>query len=98
MGHQIIKQPDGRYAIWSSVVDSFVLVNATKQDIIDYYIVKEIEAINKEVTEKTEALDRGEKPYAQFTMTLREALDMMKEVHGELYRNGVVKKYKLQEA
>ena len=38
MGHQIIRQPNHKFGIWSSIVDDFVLVNATREDIIQYYI------------------------------------------------------------
>jgi len=32
MGRQVVKQPDGNFAIWSSVVDDFILGDATRLD------------------------------------------------------------------
>lgn len=37
MGHQIIKQPNGKYAVWSSVVDQLIGWDQTKDQIIEYY-------------------------------------------------------------
>lgn len=40
MGHQVIRQPDGRYAIFSSFTDTWIVYDATRQDVIDYYVEK----------------------------------------------------------
>jgi hypothetical protein len=37
MSHQIIEQPDGKLCVFSSIVDGFVIVDATGQDLLDYY-------------------------------------------------------------
>lgn len=34
MPRAIVKQPDGQYALWSTVVDNFVTVNATVEDLV----------------------------------------------------------------
>lgn len=36
MGQQIIRQPDGRLAVFSSVVDAFIVVDATPEKILDW--------------------------------------------------------------
>lgn len=82
MGHQIIKQPNGKYAIWSDVVDHFILVHCDEQDIVDYYVEKQTKSLKENVAEEIAALERGEKPHAQFTKTFEEALDWIREVHG----------------
>jgi ADP-ribosylglycohydrolase len=83
MGHQIIKQSNGKYAIFSSIVDDFILANVTPEEIIEYYIKRESEDIRKRINKTIDQLNSGEKPYYQFTMTLEEALDTIKDVHGE---------------
>ena len=83
MGHQIIKQPNGKFGIFSSVVDDFVLINATEQDIVDFYTEKTIRETRLRVAQTILALENGEKPAAQFTKTFDEALDWIEEVHGE---------------
>lgn len=37
MGHAVVRQPDGLLAVWSSVVDDFVVVNATLDEIARLY-------------------------------------------------------------
>lgn len=81
MGQQIVKQPDGLYAIFSSVVDDFIVIDATPQQLIDYWVGCERERLTKKVKETCAALDRGEKPYWQFTMTWDEANAFIAEVH-----------------
>ena len=33
MAHQIMEQPNGKFAIWSTIVDNFILLNATEEEI-----------------------------------------------------------------
>jgi len=37
---KVLTQPDGRYALWSTRVDGVVLEDATRQEIVDYYLRK----------------------------------------------------------
>ena len=80
MGQQIIKQPDGKYALFSSVVDGFVALNCTREDILDIWIEDYLKTTREYITRTCDALDRvergesGSKPYYQFTMTWDEAL------------------------
>jgi hypothetical protein len=81
MGQQIIKQPNGKYAIFSSIVDLFIGANLTKEEVIDFFVEEEAKRITERINEILEQLERGEKPYLQFTQTLDEALKTMEEVH-----------------
>ena len=83
MGQQIIRQPDGRYALWSSIVDSFVLIDAMPDEIADAMIEREAENIRRQVARIVAELAEGRKPYLQFTKTWYEALRTHQEVHGE---------------
>ena len=82
MGRQIIKQPNGLYAQWSSIVDDFVMIDATPQDIIDDWVNHEKEQIEKHVYETIEKLEKGDKPYYQFTKTFEQAIEEIRERHG----------------
>ena len=73
MGYQIIKQPNGLFAIWSSVVDDFVWFDCAKHDLIEIFLKEKEEQITKFVEEKVHALEKGEKAYYQFTMSWEEA-------------------------
>ena len=82
MGHQIIKQPNGLYAMWSSIVDDFVMIDCTPEDIIDELAGREKERIVDRVSQVLSALEEGKKPYYQFTKTFDEAVRLIKEIHG----------------
>ena len=48
MGIQLVKQPDGKFAIWSSIVDNFVLENATEEEVRTVWMKRVIdEAIDR---------------------------------------------------
>jgi hypothetical protein len=69
MGHQIVQQPDGKYAIWSSNTDGFIAVDATREEILDYYADRGAKRAREENEVVFEQLAKGEKPYYQFTKT-----------------------------
>ena len=79
MGRITIKQDNGKYAVWSTVVDNFIMVNADKEDLIEL----QQETFNRKVSEENvdKALDRIEKHGSYKTM--EEALDWIEEVHGK---------------
>lgn len=83
MGHQIIKQPNGLYALYSSIVDDFVLIDATPQYIIDEWVASYKQDMQGKVSEIIQKLEQGEKPYYQFTMTFDEAVEHVIEHHGK---------------
>lgn len=89
MGRQIIKQPDGHYAVFSSVVDDFVFVNATRRDIIRYFVGREVKEAIRGIRRTLKLLDAGDQPYHQFTMTYAEALRTIKAVHGKKHLDKV---------
>ena len=75
MARQIIKQPDGFYAEYSSIVDEFVIWNATKEQIIEER-EKEAAAEARRNAEKIfTTLDAGEDPYYKMGLTWKEALN-----------------------
>lgn len=74
MGTQIVKQPDGLFAVWSTVVDDFIEIDATPEQIIEERLEKEKEKIKADVMEIIEKLEQGGKPYYQFTMTYEHCL------------------------
>lgn len=43
MGRQIAKQPNGLYAVWSSIADDFIVEDATEEEIRNWWIKDAIE-------------------------------------------------------
>jgi len=91
MAHEIHKQPNGRYCIFSSVVDNIVFYDATKEDLIDFYSERERELITKRINETTEKLDKGKKVSFWSCENLGEVLKAVRSVHGRKEANKVKK-------
>lgn len=87
MGFQIIKQPDGLYAIFSSITDTFHLYDATPQDVEDYFVEIATEQTKREVARIMNAVVAGmpRRAYAQFALTWEEALELDREHGGEVW-------------
>lgn len=82
MSNQIIKQPDGRFAVWSTITDGFILIDATPAEIVEEWLSDERARLTERVEVITDALDAGERPYHQFTESWEEALETYRQVHG----------------
>jgi hypothetical protein len=82
MGVQIIKQPNGKYCIFSSIIDSITHCNMDEQDIINELAEKEKMVIEKQVKEIIIKLNKGEKPYFQFTKNYDEMIETIEKIHG----------------
>jgi len=83
MGQQIIKQPNGLYAVWSTIVDDFIMIDALPEDIIKDRVRTETKRITEKVNQIINQLENGEAPYYQFTQTFQEAVDWIVHVHGK---------------
>lgn len=57
MSHEIIKQPNGLFAVWSTIIDDFVMVDATPEDIINDEVEMAREKSTKEINEIVSALN-----------------------------------------
>jgi hypothetical protein len=80
MGHQIVRQPNGFYAVWSTVVDNFILWDATPEEIITEEQVEMHERIAKGVRDRIAELERGEDHYGQ--RTFEQCIGTIKAIHG----------------
>ena len=83
MGHQIIKQPNGRYSVFSTVTDDIIVYDATKDELVKYYREEAAQKAEENTLKIFEKLEKGIKPYYQFTKSIDEMLICIKENHGE---------------
>ena len=67
MGKQIIRQPDGRYSIWSSIVDALVMVDCTRKDVLSYFATEAAADARARVGALLAHIDAGKRAYYQFT-------------------------------
>jgi len=83
MGDQIIKQPNGKYLLFSSIEQHVILHDATPNEILKFWLKYEEERITRRLTQILTQLEKGEKPYHQFTKTFEEILSFLEENYGE---------------
>jgi uncharacterized protein (UPF0371 family) len=85
MGHQVIKEPNdsGLLAVWSTVVDDFIIRNATREEIVEYYSELAAERAAETAHRVLDAVEEGrpEDIYHQFTMTFEEAKKTRRRLH-----------------
>jgi hypothetical protein len=81
MGRQIIKNPKGLYNIFSSVMDNWILVDATKEEVIEFHAEEAAKEARAHAERIIELIEHGKRTHFQFTMTYEEAEQRIKEVH-----------------
>lgn len=76
MGNQIIRQPDGLFAVFSHNTDTIAIWDASAVEVVDHFADLAAEDARRAVREKLRHVVAGEqrKAYHQFAMTWDEAL------------------------
>lgn len=91
MGNQIIKQPDGKFAVLNSNTDTIVLWDATKDEVVDWFFQMELADLERRKQRVAEMVDQiaagnAREVYHQFAMTWSEALASDREHEGEAWK------------
>lgn len=75
MGQQIIRQPDGKLAVFSSITDSLIVTDATAEEIVEWRAQRAAEAERERTWAELKRVqdEANERPYFQFTLTWEEA-------------------------
>ncbi|HBI38199.1 MAG TPA: hypothetical protein DDY71_11190 [Spirochaetia bacterium] len=80
MARIIIKQPNGLYAEWSTITDSIIAYNLTRDDIIEERIADKIEEITNNINHICDHIDKhGHNPYSNKTWN-----DLPKKIKNEI--------------
>lgn len=76
MGRQIIKQPDGKFAVWSSTADGILLHGATRAEVAEFFVSEAKRDAQDRVRQVLDLVDAGRasEAYFQFTKPWKEAL------------------------
>lgn len=84
MSDQIIKQPDGLLAVWSTVVDDWTITDASPAELLDHYAEQAAEDARRRVQRAIDAVVGSDpkRVYHQFAMTFDEAQERRREHHG----------------
>jgi len=86
MGYQVIRQPDGKLAVFSSYVDCWAVYDGSPEEIADWFAEKAADDARQHAERIIGHVVAGEprKAYYQFTMTFEEANAKSGEHGGEV--------------
>jgi len=73
MSRQIIKQPNSKYAVYSSICDSFILLDATKEQVLNWRANEAAEDARESCKKIFDKIESGKNPYYQFALSWQEA-------------------------
>lgn len=82
MATRIVQQPNSKFAVWSTVVDDFTLIDATREELIEEFVKDSRAVITAHVDRVLADLANGRMPYAQFTRTFAEHVQAIRIMHG----------------
>jgi hypothetical protein len=87
MGYQIIKQPDGKLAVFSSITDTIVMWDATEDEVVEFFVEIEVQKTTERVRQMLVPVvaDEPRKAYYQFAMTWEAALESDREHGGSVH-------------
>jgi len=80
---QIIKQPNGKYCLFSNNVDNITHYDCSPDDIVKEWTSQYKKEMEAKVTEIISKLEKNEKPYFRFTLSFDEMLETIENVHGK---------------
>lgn len=88
MGYQVIKQPDGELAIFSSYTDTIVMWDADEAEVVQYFVDIAAEDARRRAEQVVAHVVAGEprRAYFQFAKTWGRALELDREHGGEVWR------------
>jgi hypothetical protein len=89
MGHWVIKQPDGLYAVFSTGTDQWILWDFTRDQLIEHYAQRAAEDARKSKARELDEVDAGQGAAPPFGWTFAEANAQSKFSGGEVL-NGPV--------
>jgi hypothetical protein len=86
VGQQIIQQPDGKLAVFSSVTDTFIVVDAAPDEIVEWRAEEAAERARETTRRELDKVLAGDSrgAYFQFAMTWEEAAELDREHGGDL--------------
>lgn len=83
MAYQIIRRPDGQWALWETIVDDFVLDGAAEEDVLERIGDAAAEVAQDSAQIIIAKIKDGKRAYCQRTMTYEEACKWRDECRRE---------------
>jgi hypothetical protein len=92
MPSRVVRQPNGKYAIFSTVVDSFTGANMTEEEVIARFVDRgNARADAERAVQRAKDEEGSEGQPNKELYRWNEALDTIRIVHGEKYLTSILK-------
>ncbi len=87
MGNQIIRQPDGQFALFNSNANTIIVWDVTAEAVVEWFVERAARDAREQVLRTLSHVEAGEprKAYHQFAMTWEEALAEDRAHGGDAY-------------
>lgn len=76
MGWKIVKQPDGLFSVFSSVVDNFVITDATQAEVLAEFVHETTSRVLEQALKQIHKAEENAGEYEKYVETI-------KQVHGD---------------
>lgn len=86
MSQPIVRQPDGKFAIFSTETDTFVRWDCTRDEVVTFFVDQAVFRATAQVQHKLNQLEDGQAPDTQLAYTWEELLARDAERGGQAWR------------
>jgi hypothetical protein len=88
MSQQVIRQPNGKYGVFSSITDTIIVWDATDVELVEWFAEQAAEDARQAARRVLGHVAAGQprKAYFQFTLTWEEALESDREHGGTVWQ------------
>ncbi|MDT7785585.1 MAG: 1,2-dihydroxy-3-keto-5-methylthiopentene dioxygenase [Pseudonocardiales bacterium] len=88
MSQQIVRQPNGKYGVFSTVTNTIIVWEATDTEIVEFFAEQAAETARRAAQRALEHVAAGQpkKAYFQFALDWAEALELDREHDGTAWR------------
>jgi hypothetical protein len=86
VGRQIIQQPNGQFAIFSTFNDQIILWDATQNGVVDFFVTEAAEDARASTLRLIELVTSGVQARHPFALTWEEALASDRDHDGEAWQ------------
>jgi len=83
MGWQIVKQPSDGWAVWSTITDSFLCWNCSREELIDWWAENTANRARKTAAEWMDDIESRGVPKTQFSFDWESCVELYEANHGK---------------
>lgn len=75
MTHRYVQQPNGKYAVWSSVVGDFIMSDLSAHQLREWYVGRETVKAYEHIDGVIGDWENGERPYRSYPKNYEDCIE-----------------------